>query len=110
MSAKPWSTVTRNELEADIERDCGKRQKARGWWHRKYKTQGHRSAPDRQFVRHGREVYVEFKRPGKHLTEKQEEYHREMKAAGMEVYWFDNRDDFNKTFDRIDAEIDGWLG
>lgn len=80
--------------ERDIESWAGNQAKKAGWWHRKFKAPGRRSAPDRVFARTGRIFFVEFKATGEKPTELQEEEHKQMRAAGLTVYWTDCREGF----------------
>lgn len=80
--------------ERDIESWAGNQAKKAGWWHRKFKAPGRRSAPDRVFARTGRVFFVEFKATGEKPTELQEDEHKQMRAAGLTVYWTDSREGF----------------
>lgn len=82
--------------ERTVERPAVSWATARGWWQRKYKTPGNNGVPDRQFVKKGKHLYVEFKRPGKEPTDFQEIIHGEMRQAGMDVQWADDLGDFKK--------------
>jgi hypothetical protein len=81
-------------LERDIESWSVRRAEKAGYWCRKFKAPGRRSAPDRVFARNGRVFFVEFKATGEEPTELQEEEHRKMRSAGLTVYWTDSRDGF----------------
>ena len=89
---------TGNETEYGLERDlegaCGRVAKTAGWFHRKYKGPGRRSHPDRLFARGGLVFWVEFKRRGEQPTELQWLEICAMRAAGLDVYWTDNRYEF----------------
>jgi hypothetical protein len=72
-----------------------------GYWHRKYKSPGKRSAPDRIFKHlHGIAFFIEFKARGKEPTALQLAEHAEMRAAGLIVYVCDNFDDAKAILDR----------
>ena len=58
------------------------------------------------FARDGDIVFVEFKRPGKKPTVDQAAEHDEMRAAGLEVLWFDNKEDFVRF---LKLRVPGWL-
>lgn len=90
------------DLEADLEKEAGRIATRRGWWHRKYKHPGRRSAPDREFCRLGYDLYVEFKRNPNVPTGQQLLEIREMQAAGRDVVWLDSIEDFEATL--IDRE------
>lgn len=77
------------ELEADIERPAKKFAKLRGWFVAKVRFLDRRGAPDKLFIRDGRHMWVEFKRPGKPPTKQQLEVHTDMRAAGAEVHTID---------------------
>ena len=81
-------------LENKIESWAIRHAEKAGYWCRKFKAPGRRSAPDRVFARRGRVFWVEFKATGEEPTELQAEEHRKMRAAGLTVYWTDSRDGF----------------
>ena len=81
-------------LENKIESWAIRHAEKAGYWCRKFKAPGRRSAPDRVFARNGRVFFVEFKATGEEPTELQEEEHRKMRSAGLTVYWTDSRDGF----------------
>lgn len=80
--------------ERDIESWAVRRAEKAGYWVRKFKAPGRRSAPDRIFAQLGRSWWVEFKATGEQPTELQLDEHRKMRAAGLTVYWTDSRDGF----------------
>ena len=81
-------------LERDIESWSSRKARDAGWWNRKFTSPGNRSVPDRIFAKNGRVFWVEFKATGKVPTELQEEEHKNMRAAGLTVYWTDCREGF----------------
>lgn len=79
-------------LESKVEDTACRWAKEQGWKHRKYKTPNYRSSPDRIFMKEGRVVFIEFKRPktdehqaGK-LSPGQEKEIKSLREAGMEVH------------------------
>lgn len=60
---------------------------AAGWFVRKLSYPGRRRAPDRWFLRGGRNVFIEFKRSGKDITPAQAEEGAKIKAHGGEWYF-----------------------
>lgn len=80
-------------LESEIERKICDYAERRGWWVGKFVSPGQTGVPDRLFIRRGRVIFLEIKRPGEKPTEKQYSKHREMRNYGAEVYWVDNLDD-----------------
>ena len=99
----PWdlesstpNAVTRPLLEVDIEGPCKTHARNQGDYVRKFKSPANRSAPDDLFITNGWVWFVEFKRPGGTLTDKQEDEHDRIKLAGGEVYMYDNVDAFKK--------------
>lgn len=76
--------------ESAIESWAGNLAKRRGWWHRKFKSPGKRSAPDRVFAKGGHVFFVEFKATGEEATELQAEEHEQMRSAGLRVYVCDS--------------------
>ena len=80
--------------ESAIESWAGNLAKRAGYWHRKFKSPGKRSAPDRVFAKDGLVFFVEFKATGEEATELQAEEHYQMRAAGLVVYVCDSREEF----------------
>lgn len=80
-------------LERDVERPAKDFAKKRGWWLAKFVSPGLRGVPDDVFVRKGRVLWVEFKRPGKDLRPQQAKRIREMREHGAEVHVIDNLSD-----------------
>lgn len=64
---------------------CGLAEEA-GWFVRKLTWVGRRGAPDRMFVKPGRFVLIEFKRPKKDATVQQSKEHVRLRQAGFEVH------------------------
>ena len=50
-------------IEANVEKPIAKWAEAQGWYVRKLKWIAHVGAPDRLFIKKGRVVFIEFKRP-----------------------------------------------
>jgi hypothetical protein len=73
-------------LEAQIEAAAVKAAKANGWEAYKFMSPQRRSVPDRLFVREGRVVFIEFKRPGGKLTSGQEREIEKLRRHGAEVW------------------------
>lgn len=76
-------------LESKIERDAIKFAEQQGWWVCKFVSPGLNGVPDRLFIRNGRHLFIEFKRPGGEATPQQLKRHREMRAHGAEIYVVD---------------------
>lgn len=87
-------------LERDIESWSKRKAKAAGYWVRKFKSPGNRSVPDDVFARRGRTFYVEFKATGETPTPLQADEHRQMREAGLTVYWTDCREGFAYIMER----------
>jgi hypothetical protein len=102
---KPWRTPTHALLESDVENPAKSWLRDRGWWVRKFKSPGNRSVPDDVMAKASRVIWVEFKRPGNKPTEKQAEQMKLMRAAGLEVYWFDNLEAFKQKFLEIEKQM-----
>lgn len=77
-------------LESKVERDICDYAQRRGWWVAKFIAPGQTGVPDRLFIRRGRHVFIEVKRPGEVPSEKQFDKHAEMRAFGAEVHWVDS--------------------
>lgn len=77
-------------IEHDVEMTVVLRAERRGWLVRKVQWIGRRNAMDRLFVKNGRIVFVEFKRPGEGARETQSKEIGRFRAAGAEVHVIDN--------------------
>ena len=65
-----------------------------GYFVRKLSWPGRKGAPDRMFARHDRGiVFIEFKRPGETARRLQENEHKRMRDAGIEVHVCDTVED-----------------
>lgn len=73
------------DLEKDIERKACDWAKAEGWLVYKFTSPARRSVPDRLFIKDGRAVFIEFKRPGGKLTEGQHRELQRLQSAGMDA-------------------------
>ncbi len=80
-------------LESAIERPAHEFAKSRGWFAEKIMRTGRRGFPDHIFIRNGRIIFIEFKRPGEVPQPQQSKRHREMRCYGAEVFVIDNLDD-----------------
>lgn len=89
-----------------IENTCKRWARDRGFYVRKFASPGNRSVPDDIFAKDGTVVFVEFKAPGKTPTELQEEEHKALRDAGLDVMVFDSVESFKHYFLAIEAE---WL-
>lgn len=56
----------------------------------KLASMGDRGKADRLFMRHGKAVFMELKRPGKEATALQEKFLRERREDGFNAECFDN--------------------
>lgn len=74
----------------DIEQPFVKQVVLWGWLCEKVVSLSRNGWPDRFLARNGRIVLCEFKRPGEMPTPQQAKRHRELRAFGIEVVWFDN--------------------
>ncbi|AEY69582.1 resolvase [Burkholderia phage vB_BceS_AH2] len=74
-------------LESDIESATIDFAEQHGWWVAKFVSPGQRGVPDRIFIRRGRVLFLELKRPKKKPTSQQREKHKEMRRFGAEVHW-----------------------
>jgi hypothetical protein len=77
--------------ETTIESASASDAETRGWFCRRLSWRGRRDAPDHLFIKDGRTVWMEFKRPrapkkANRARTAQEREHAEMRAAGAEVY------------------------
>lgn len=78
-------------IEAPIEEWVCDKAENDGWFCRKVKWVGRRSATDRLFAKDARIVFMEFKRPGKTKGDRTQPAEiARMRAAGIEVHIVDN--------------------
>jgi hypothetical protein len=84
--------MSRPLREKDIEDRVCDWAKANGWWVRKFASPGKRSVPDRIFIKEGRTVFIEFKRPGEEPTDAQWAEIDKIRAAGGHADWSDDID------------------
>ena len=85
-------------LEKDVERVGCLYAQVRGWFEAKMTSPSKRGFPDRIYIRAGRHVFVEWKRPGEKPTRQQLLRHRELRAFGAEVHVIDNLQDAYALF------------
>ena len=74
------------KTEAQIEAAACRWAKEQGWYVAKFTIPARRSVPDRIFIKDGRVVFVEMKRPGGKLTEGQAREIERLQNAGAEVF------------------------
>ena len=87
--------------ESSVEGRAKRYARSLGYWVRKFKSPGRRSAPDDIFKHpYGDVFWIEFKAYGKPPTALQLEEHAEMRAVGLIVYVCDNFDDAKAILDR----------
>ena len=79
--------------EALIEKDVCRLARKWGWLVFKFSSPNQRGVPDRILIRRGRVMFIEFKAPGKKLTEIQGVITNRMKMAGAEIHVIDNVED-----------------
>ena len=80
-------------LEKHIERDAMVYAESRGWWQCKIIRTSKNGFPDRELIRNGRTIHIEFKRPGEKATPQQMRRHREIRDHGGEVFVIDKLED-----------------
>ena len=76
--------------ESDIEGEIADFAEVRGWFGCKFTSPGLRGVADRMFIRRGRVIFMEIKRPGEEPTLQQHKRARDMKSSGAEVHWVDS--------------------
>mgnify|MGYP003641166653 CR=1 FL=1 len=78
-------------MESAVENPVVARAESAGYFVRKVSWPGRKGAPDRVFSRPDRgTVWIEFKDDGKEPGTIQQNEHKRMRAAGMEVHVCDN--------------------
>ena len=85
--------TNKHQLESEIEAEIRQYALRRGWMVLKFVSPGQTGVPDRLFIRRGRHIFLEIKKPGEEPDAKQLSKHREMREHGAEVYWVDNLKD-----------------
>lgn len=73
-------------LESKIEKDSVKEAAKYGWFSFKVLSQLNKGLPDRAFIRDGKTVYIEYKRPGKVATQLQKKVHSIFLDHGVTVH------------------------
>lgn len=89
----------RPKIESDNTSAAHDYAKLRGWWTIKVDTPTCNGVPDRLYLRRGRYVWVEWKRPGRGeggLAAIQVVRIKEMREHGAEVYVLDDIDEFKR--------------
>jgi hypothetical protein len=76
-------------LEKTVETKTVKRAKKLGWLSYKFQSANNKGVPDRMFIKDGRVIFVEFKRPNEKPRKLQEVVIRDMRKHGAEVYVID---------------------
>lgn len=82
--------VQRKKRESELERAAMQFAEAHGWWQIKIERASKNGYPDRELIRNGRTIRIEFKRPGEKPSPQQRRRHDEIRAHGGEVYVIDN--------------------
>lgn len=77
-------------LEKDIEKGVVRYAEAHNWIAIKFTPKGDVGWPDHIFVKDGKTVWIEFKRPGEEPTPLQQYRMRHLRSHGALVYWVDN--------------------
>lgn len=77
-------------LEKEIEQKVREAAIENGWLVYKWVSPSQRGVPDRIFIRDGRVVFIEFKRPGGHLTKLQDRTIQRLREQRMEVHVCDS--------------------
>lgn len=86
-----------------LENTCKRWARDRGWFVRKFRSPGHNADPDDVFIKAGRVLFVEFKARGQEPTDLQDIIIKEMLAAGADVVWLDNVEDFKAVLGHREA-------
>lgn len=76
--------------ESVIERKAMEYAESRGWWQIKIMRASKNGYPDRELIRNGRTVRIEFKAPGQKPSLQQLKRHQEIRDHGGEVFVIDN--------------------
>lgn len=89
-----------NPLEKDIEKAVKVYAHKKGFYARKYNSEGRRSVPDAIFISpSGETFFIEFKRLGRKATTAQLLEHTHIRANGVQVFTIDNIKDGKAVID-----------
>lgn len=97
MTAKPFFEKPTLEID-DLEQPAKAYAERRGWLYEKVVSQSRRGWPDRFLARRGQVVLVEWKKPGAEPTAQQLKRHRDLRAFGLDVRWYNDLDAFKRDF------------
>jgi hypothetical protein len=103
--AAPRKRRKKTGEKATVETPACRWMKERGWYHKKYKSIGSRSAPDRIFAKDGMVFFCEFKKKDKRPTDLQYEEHEKMRSFGLFVVVFDNLEDFKSYVIQLEGDL-----
>jgi len=94
--------LSKELLEKDIEQYLCREIKKLGGTAYKFTTPARRSVPDRLcLLPGGIAVFIECKRPGKRLSDAQENKIAELQKLGFDVTWVDTKERVNEEIERI---------
>ena len=85
-------------LESTIEKACIDWAKCRGWLSYKFVSPNVRGVPDRIFLREGKTVFVEFKKPTGKLSTPQKRQIETLKAYDFKVFVISSLEGFKIAF------------
>lgn len=91
--------MANSKLESDNTSEAHKYAQRRGWFTFKVESPTFNGLPDRCYIRAGRVVWIEWKRPGRGedgLSAIQVVRIREMREHGAEVYVLDDLEEFKR--------------
>lgn len=91
--------------EAKIEKRCKSKARRDDWWVRKFSSPANNAVPDDIFLKEGRLVFIEFKKPGNTPTELQWIEINLINEAGGEAYWCDSYELFLELLYGTDWEL-----
>jgi hypothetical protein len=95
--SKPFFERAVREIP-DVEQPACDYAERRGWIAEKVISLSRKGWPDRFFARRGQIILVEFKAPGEEPNVQQAKRHRELRAAEIDVRWYDDLETFKKDF------------
>lgn len=85
-------STDKHRLEKEVEQKWCDVARKKGWIAYKFSSPGNSSVPDRLFIRQSTVFFIEFKRPGKTMTDNQLIEKETIMRHGIEVWmidWFD---------------------
>lgn len=89
MTGKPFFEKSVLEID-DLEQPAKAFAERKGWLYEKVRSESRRAWPDRFLAKKGRVILVEWKKPDEEPTQQQLKRHRDLRAYGLDVRWYND--------------------